>query len=228
MEDQYIPVQELLDHKYQNCGNGMRLLEAGCGSCSCFSFSEHVHITGIDISELQLLRNDSIDHRIVGDIQYYDFPPSSFDVIICWNVLEHVPYPQLALQKFLQAAKPEGIIVLGLPNLLSMKGLLTKYTPHIFHVWVYRYLFGQSNAGKHDTAPFKTVLSYSITPNAIRKFARQNNMEVVYFSLYEHSYYAEKLGLFFLRMKKLTTLLTFGVLGNSDFVIVLQKQTCQS
>lgn len=223
MEDQYIPVQELLDQKYQNCGNGMRLLEAGCGSCSCFSFSENVHITGIDISELQLLRNDSIDHKIVGDIQYYDFPPSSFDVIICWNVLEHVPYPQLALQKFLQAAKPGGIIVLGLPNLLSMKGLVTKYTPHFFHVWVYRYLFRQSAAGTHDTAPFKTVLSYSITPSAIRKFAGQNNMKVAYFSLYEHRYYAEKLGRFFLLMKKLTTLLTFGVLGDSDFVIVLQK-----
>jgi 2-polyprenyl-3-methyl-5-hydroxy-6-metoxy-1,4-benzoquinol methylase len=223
MEDPYIPVQELLDQKNQNSGNEMRLLEAGCGSCSCFSFSENVHITGIDISELQLLRNDFIDDRIVGDIQYYDFPPSSFDVIICWNVLEHVPYPQIALQKFLQAAKPGGIIVLGLPNLFSMKGLVTKYTPHIFHVWVYRYLFRQSSAGTHDTAPFKTVLNYSITPSAIRNFAKQNNMKVVYFSLYEHSYYAEKLGRLFLLMKKLTTLLTFGVLGDSDFVIVLQK-----
>lgn len=223
MQEQYLAVQRILDETLDSCPNDINILEAGCGSISYFRFNEKAHITGIDISERQLSRNRSIEMGVVGDIQVYDFQPSSFDVVICWNVLEHVQHPELALDKFVNAVKENGLIILGLPNLLSVKGLLAKYTPHLFHVWIYKYLFKHDNPGEDDRAPFKTILSYKITPNAIRRFARRNGLGIVYFSLYEPKYYVEKLGILFLLFKKLFQLLSFGILGDSDFVIVIKK-----
>lgn len=211
----------------------INVLEAGCGSASHFNFKQRTHLTGIDISERQLQRNIRLQKAILGDVQHFNFEPSSFDVIICWAVLEHLSQPELALRNFVRALKPDGIIVLELPNVLSLKGILTKYTPLSIHTWYYRHLFGRSNAGKDDVGPFKTYLRYSIAPNRINKFASQNGLKTVYFEtldLGDMPYWKRKNRAARIFMSAYKTLrdffkfATFGKLGDSDFIIVLKKQ----
>jgi ubiquinone/menaquinone biosynthesis C-methylase UbiE len=223
MEDKIVKLQELVDAILIKRSANPRILEAGCGSRMQIHFSERAHITGIDISEKQLLRNMDVDERIVGDIQSYDYRPSSFDIIICWNVLEHLQNPLSALHRFVEAIKPDGIIILGLPNVLSMKGLLTKYTPHVFHVWAYKHLFGITDAGKDDNAPFRTFLSYTVSPIAIKRFALQAGLEILYFASYDTEFYRQKLGLFFSIPNWIIKRLSFGRLGETDFVMALKK-----
>lgn len=222
MDDQILKLQEFVDSLLMDRSTGIKILEAGCGSRMNIHFDGKAHITGIDISEKQLLRNTEIDERIVGDIQNFDFKPSSFDIIICWNVLEHVQNPTAALSRFVKGLKQDGIIILGLPNVLSIKGLLTKYTPHIFHVGVYKHIFGINDAGEDDNAPFKTILSYTIAPPSIKKFALHNGLKTIYYASYDTEYYVRKLGAFFI-IKEIFKFLSLGGLGDSDFVIVLQK-----
>src|SRR5438876_884799 len=132
------------------------VLEAGCGSDSNhLRLRPRVRLTGIDLSEDLLRRNTALQERIQGDVQHYNFPQSSFDVIICWTVLEHLPQPQLALDKFDRALKPGGLMVLVLPNVWSVKGLCTKLLPMVFHVWYIRYIFGEKDVV--DGGPFKTT-----------------------------------------------------------------------
>ena len=71
----------------------LRVLDAGCGSSSYVKAPESAHRVGIDISEEQLRKNTFVDEKILGDIQTYELPPASFDVIICWWVLEHLREP---------------------------------------------------------------------------------------------------------------------------------------
>jgi SAM-dependent methyltransferase len=160
-------------------------LEAGCGSASYVDLGGAVHLVGIDISERQLERNDLLKQRIRGDIQTYPLEPSSFDAVICWEVLEHVASPARALANFFQATKPDGIVVIAVPNVLSIKGLITKLSPHWFHVWFYRHVFGIKDAGRDDRAPFRTVLSLQIAPQALRRFAETHGFAVEYLYLYE-------------------------------------------
>jgi ubiquinone/menaquinone biosynthesis C-methylase UbiE len=82
----------------------VRLLEAGCGSASNLQFGDNVWLMGIDISQKQLERNTTLHEKIVGDIQNYEFPPDSVDAVICWDVLEHLPQPQLALRGFARSS----------------------------------------------------------------------------------------------------------------------------
>lgn len=163
----------------------VRVLEAGAGSATRTSFGTGAHVVGIDLSQAQLDRHTGLDEKIVGDIETYRFEPRSFDAIICWNVLEHMAHPERALDQFRRAVRDDGIIILGLPNLMSVKGLVTKLTPHRFHVFVHRRLLGRPLAGVDGRGPFPTTLRRSISLAALRRFARDHGLAVVYLSRYE-------------------------------------------
>ena len=224
-------IQRFLDKALEG-KQEIRILEAGCGSTTHFRYKQRIHLTGIDVSAKQLMRNANLHEAILGDIQYYDFQPSSFDVIICRDVLEHLQRPELALLKFSNAIKQDGLIVLSLPNLLSLKSLATKYLPFRFHIWYYHHLSGNPEAGKEDVGPFRTYLKPTVTPNAIRRFANQNKLQVVYFDIYDAGdlpYHlqanrmARLVHVLYNMLRALSKLVSFGKLGDSDFTIVLRK-----
>jgi SAM-dependent methyltransferase len=162
------------------------VLEAGCGSLSHVRFPADAHVVGIDISQDQLDRNQGLNERIRGDIQSYQFPEQRFDAIVCWDVLEHLKRPEAALERFGTAIREGGIIILCAPNPLSAKGIVTRWTPYCFHLWFYRTIRGWKEAGMHGNPPFPTYLRLSITPGAIRGFARRNGLEILHESVFGH------------------------------------------
>jgi SAM-dependent methyltransferase len=176
-------LQSLVDEFAGQSGH-LRVLDAGCGSRGYVEFSD-AHIVGMDISPEQLARNTSVDEKILGDVQTHALPESDFDIVVCWNVLEHLPHPDRALRNLARSLKPDGLLILRLPNVLSLKGLLTKFTPHVFHVWVYRSLLDEPDAGRPGHAPFPTFLRYSISPNSIKRGGRRNGLSIVHASMFE-------------------------------------------
>ncbi len=176
-------LQEFLDRRGASRGSP-RVLEAGCGSLSHLQFDDP-HLVGIDISEKQLARHRRLAEAIYGDIQTHELPPQSFDLIICWDVLEHLEEPRRAVENFARAIKPGGLIVLAMPNLFSTKGMMTKLTPHPVHVWAYRRFWGVEKAGTDDLGPFRTYLRLDIAPGALKRFARERGLTIEHFSSYE-------------------------------------------
>jgi SAM-dependent methyltransferase len=164
---------------------GLRILEAGCGSASRLTFPPDSYVTGIDICQEQLDRNEILSEKFLGDIQTYDLPESGFDIIVCWDVLEHLSTPEKALANFARAIKPDGLIILAFPSPRTVKGLITKLTPHWFHIWAYRHIFGHPLAGVGGRAPFETFMRWSLSPRAIRRLASEKGLAVEYFVIYE-------------------------------------------
>jgi 2-polyprenyl-3-methyl-5-hydroxy-6-metoxy-1,4-benzoquinol methylase len=103
-------LQSLLDGFLARSGP-IRVLEAGCGSLSHVKLGEESRIVGIDISQQQLERNAVLDERILGDIQTYPLRENDFDVVICWEVLEHVQHPLGCLVQSDPQPKPQGILI---------------------------------------------------------------------------------------------------------------------
>lgn len=208
--------------------DSIHVLEAGCGSLSHIKFNNIVHITGIDISRKQLDRNMILDHKILGDLQYFNYKPSSFDLVVCWDVLEHLKYPELALDGFVTSLKNNGIIVLKLPNVFSIKGLLTKYTPLTFHRLVYKHIYRSKRMLKAEFGPFKTFLQYSISPGALKKYAFKSSLKLIYLNSEDISnnnlMIKNKIILMCYKcLKNFLYFLSFKKIGDSDFIIVLQK-----
>lgn len=230
LEASILNLQNFIDkQKYAD----LKVLEAGCGSITKLKFSKNHLITGIDISQKQLDRNEYIHQKILGDIQVYKFPPSSFDIIVCWHVLEHLKHPQKAIENFIHCIKKNGKIIIASPNPLSLKGLITKFTPHWFHVFVYRYIYGRKDAGKDDQAPFKTYMRFSITPDKISKLAAAKGLKTEIigtndaFDFWVGDYFKQKSALLYRVLnflRKFLKVISFGKIGDSEFIIVLEKK----
>ncbi len=161
-----------------SCRSGeLAIYEAGGGSTSFLPLNvlRRAHVTVVDIDEDQIRNNDYAQKTILGDIQTYRFAPNSFDLVICYNVIEHVPDVEAALLGFRDALKPNGLILIGAPNPRSLSGVVTKYSPHWFHVWFYRHVRGDKNAGLPGQAPFPTHFHPLVTlaePRGLRREAR--------------------------------------------------------
>ena len=120
--------------------NDVRLLDAGCGARNHFRFSHVAKVVGIDVSAKQLEQNDAVQEKILGDIQTYPLPKEEFDIVVCRDVLEHVPRPREALLNMFNTLKVGGLLILVFPNFFSFKGMATKFTPYRLHQLFYHYM----------------------------------------------------------------------------------------
>ncbi len=70
-----------------------RVLEAGCGSSSRVALPAGRWLVGVDIAPRQLDKNTVLDEKHLGDLQTFSLPGAGFDLILCWDVIEHLPHP---------------------------------------------------------------------------------------------------------------------------------------
>ncbi len=183
-ETQASKIQETVD-KLLAAVPSPKILEAGCGSASHLNFKPNSRISGIDISQEQLNRNNVLAERILGDIQTYDLSGGNYDLIVCRFVLEHLSEPEKALSNFVRGLSSNGAIVIVAPNLFSIEGSASKFTPHWFHVFLCHLLFGDKRTGNTDEGPFPTPFRFSITPGRVKSLLEYNGLKTQYFHLYE-------------------------------------------
>jgi SAM-dependent methyltransferase len=171
----------------------LTIYEAGGGSTSYLppSLLARADVTVVDIDKDQLVNNDYAQHRILGDIQTHRFPRDSFDLVICYNVIEHLPDVESALRRFCESLRSGGVILIGAPNPASLSGVVTRFSPHWFHVWYYRKIRGLDNAGQPGQAPFPVYYHPLVSPDRLRAFARNQGLEVVYERTYESPRFPE-------------------------------------
>jgi SAM-dependent methyltransferase len=166
--------QRLID-QLAPADSSLCVLDAGCGRSMHFVFPKESRIVGIDISPTELDTHPHLDEAIVGDVQTHRFPPSSFDVVVCWDVFEHLSEPEEALVRFHEAVRPGGLVVLGLPHTRSLKARITKLTPYWAHRAVYRRLGVVDDAGD-DRDPFPTYLRATLEPAKLAQIGSRHGL----------------------------------------------------
>jgi SAM-dependent methyltransferase len=171
----------------------LAIYEAGGGSTSFLPLEllKRSHVTVVDIDEEQIRNNDYAQQTILGDIQTYRFAPDSFDLVICYNVIEHLPDVEAALAGFCQSLKQGGLILIGAPNPKSLSGVVTKYSPHWFHVWFYRTVRGEKQAGQPGHPPFPTFFHPLVTLSNLEAFAGKHGLQFIYRKEYESPRFPE-------------------------------------
>ncbi len=172
---------------------GLAVYEAGGGSTSFLPLDvlRRAHVTVVDIDPDQIRNNDYAQETVLGDIQSYRFASGSFDLVVCYNVIEHLVDVEAALLRFCDLLKRGGLLVIGAPNPQSLSGVVTKYSPHWFHVWFYRYVRGEKAAGQPGEPPFPTVFHPLVTLSSLETFAKTNGLEMIYRKQYESPRFAE-------------------------------------
>lgn len=126
----------------------LKILDAGCGEgfvdrLLVDRFS-NIEITGIEFTheaiEIARRSNPTVDY-IQGDICELPFETRSFDIVICTEVLEHIPNPDRALKELIRVSS--GYLLISVPhepwfrlgNLLVLKNVTRLGNPidHINH-----------------------------------------------------------------------------------------------
>jgi SAM-dependent methyltransferase len=202
------------------------ILDAGCGQRCVLEYGPEAVVTGLDVSPTLLERNTRLNHRIVADLAHAPLEEGQFDLVVCWDVLEHLDDPTSALDNMSRALAPRGLLVLKAPSLNSPKGLLTKFTPYRFHLWAYRRF---DVAG--DATPFPTPLKRTMSPRALWQWASSNGLSVRWAACWEAQLQVRLRSRLHLAgrpwaiAQRLVRALSLGTLDSqaTDFVIVLQK-----
>lgn len=99
------------------------LLDLGCSSGAFLTFmgSESWKLFGIEMSAEGARRAEARSGAqvFVGDVLDAPFPDESFDVITCFDVLEHLYEPRRAMARVAHWLKPGGIFYVQVPNIDS-------------------------------------------------------------------------------------------------------------
>lgn len=78
----------------------------------------HVDLYGADLREQNVYRRDAWKGFWIGDLTagYPEIPSSSFDVVICEQVLEHLADIDLAVPTLERLLRPGGTLIVGVPT----------------------------------------------------------------------------------------------------------------
>ncbi len=106
---------------------GSRLLDAGAGELKNRRYCKHLQYVSQDACQyrgadaasppegLHNLKWDTTLIEIVSDITDIPADDSSFDAVLCSEVLEHVPEPTRALDEFARLLRPGGTLIITAP-----------------------------------------------------------------------------------------------------------------
>jgi SAM-dependent methyltransferase len=231
MNDPSAQIQPVLDRFSAGEARSLRVLEAGCGSLSNIRLGGNVHIVGIDVSAEALAQNTTIHEGIHANLETSDLGDSKYDLIVCWDVLEHLADPTNVVRKFLTTVTPGGLVLLAFPNVLSLKSLVAKYTPLSFHLFVQRLLYGERAGISPGYEVCPTYLCYAIAPRSITKLATRHGFAVDLFFTYESGMqrrFREKFGLvgkLWQVVRLLVRVLSVGIIDAdaTDCVLILRR-----
>lgn len=117
-------LRTLLEYKQEG-----DLLEIGCGtgnflSEACSEFA----VSGLEISKYaakEANQKPCLKHNVkIGNVEATPLLTAAYDVIVAFNVLEHLASPQPVIKNIYQALKPDGILIGSVPNNSSLVGTI--------------------------------------------------------------------------------------------------------
>ncbi|MBV8106345.1 MAG: class I SAM-dependent methyltransferase [Hyphomicrobiales bacterium] len=96
---------------------GARVLDVGCGQGNFRQCVPHADYTGLDPhvaegSGAGGVRGETLAEHLVGRA-------ASYDAVVCFQVIEHVRDPKALFAEIVEAAKPGGLIFIGVPHVPS-------------------------------------------------------------------------------------------------------------
>ncbi len=99
------------------------VLDAGCGmgyGTAALAGAGAKRAVGVDISQGAILdareRFGGVGEFVAGDLHELPFEDDSFDVVVCFEAAVHVRYPERALDELRRVLRPEGVLLLSVPN----------------------------------------------------------------------------------------------------------------
>ena len=114
-----------LEGKPETAEEKLRVLDAGCGdginlrglSAILEDLGGPFRLYGMDYNVVRARRaKNLVEEVLVGDLLRPPLKKEIFDIILCNQVLEHIPDDLDALKALRDILAPGGVLILGVPN----------------------------------------------------------------------------------------------------------------
>ncbi len=108
-------IREFVRIAAEQIAAGSRVLDAGAGQGLYKEYFQHARYVGVDFG----CGEDQWDYSgldIIGRLENLPFKDSVFDAILCTQVLEHVPEPEMVLRELNRVTQPGGKLYLTAPQ----------------------------------------------------------------------------------------------------------------
>ncbi|GHC20239.1 ubiquinone biosynthesis O-methyltransferase [Kushneria pakistanensis] len=163
-----------LDYLDQRAGlTGHRVIDVGCGGGILSEAMAHrgAEVTGIDLGEAplsvaRLHQQESgvkVDYQCISAEDMAAQQPGSFDVVVCFEMLEHVPDPGSVISACARMAKPGGHVFFSTINRNPKSWAMA--------IVGAEYVLNLLPRGTHSYQRF-------IRPSELARWARQAHLEV--------------------------------------------------
>lgn len=163
--------------------SAIEILEAGCGQRWLLKLDgKNYFLTGVDLDkdalEIRKTVRKDLHEAIHGDLRTVAFDNRRFDVVYSAFVLEHISGAEDVLARMTGWLKPNGLIIIEIPDPQSVKGLITRLSPHWFHVFYYRFILGIKTAGHAGHGPYKTYFDSVVSRTGMHAFCARHGLRV--------------------------------------------------
>jgi len=125
----FAPMRAALEGLLQDGGT---VLDAGCGGGTWLlqPYRSQLQIVGTDIWLPGQVQDIPL---VLSDLSHAPFSDCTFDLIICYNVIEHMRQPNCVFAEFARMLKLGGVLALKTPSLWAPLVVLSRVTPHALH-----------------------------------------------------------------------------------------------
>jgi 2-polyprenyl-3-methyl-5-hydroxy-6-metoxy-1,4-benzoquinol methylase len=116
-----------------------KILDAGCGSRNQLISRKTVELLiGCDIDECSIKENGDISVGIMSNTEEMGFRENTFDLIMSFDMIEHLKNPQAFIKNASKSLKQGGVIFLVTPNRNSIFGIAARVIPYKIKVHLTR------------------------------------------------------------------------------------------
>jgi SAM-dependent methyltransferase len=118
---------------------GRSVLDAGCGvgyGSALLARAGAADVVGIDLSAqaVEAARAGAPENTafLVGDVHELSFEPGRFEVLVCFEVIEHVDRQDAVIAELARVLAPDGVLAISSPN----RNVYPPGNPHHLHEYV--------------------------------------------------------------------------------------------
>lgn len=177
-----------------------KFLEVGCGLgyFSQKALSKKAQVTGVDVGKnlISICKKKMPKGKFVlASALDLPFKDNSFDIVLCTEVIEHVEYPEKAINELIRVTKPKGKILITTPNKLfkpffSLLSIIGVRPYHGNENWIYPWRLKSLLLAKNTRVLREKYFNF-VYP--IKFFDKFEDYSALKYLMINHGYLVEKI-----------------------------------